>query len=733
MSNEKNLISAMKKHLLSTFIVFVAFLLFVQNPCFSQGKKIELRSITTDASMYPQRIRISSWIPGTRDLAYSKDMKELQKTSYPSGKTETIVTAEELRSLLSPFFADADRSKSMLSRIPQHKWVNKTTFLFEHANTYFSYDVTRKQIEKINSWPVDGESHDFCFENNIMAYTKGNNLYISVQGKEVAVTNETDPSVRMCNYVHREEFGITKGTFWSPKGNFLAFYRMDESDVTDYPLVDVTQRIAELQPEKYPMAGMNSHYVTLGVYEISSGKTVYMNTGLPKEQYLTSVSWSPDEKYIFTGILNRAQNHLKLNMYEAGSGKFIRTLFEEKSDKYVEPLHPLHFIPGQNDKFLWMSQRDGFMHLYMYNTDGTLIRQLTKGKWIVSDLIGFDEKGTQVFIHANPENPLDQHIFRVNLKNGKMLKVSSQSGYHNGSFSDDGAFCLDMFSSMDVASQALVLDASGKTAGVILEKSNPLALHDMPATEIFSLEASDGTELFCRLIKPHDFDASKKYPVIIYVYGGPHAQLITNSWLGGAGLFLNYLAQEGYIVFTLDNRGSANRGFEFESALHLNMGSVEVEDQMTGVTYLTSLPYVDADRIGLHGWSYGGFMTISMMLQHPGIFKAGVAGGPVTDWKYYEVMYGERYMGTPENNPLGYEQASLLNKAANLEGRLLIIHGAVDPVVVWQHSLMFLEECIRAGKHVDYFVYPTEEHNVGWGNRNHLHEKIVRYFEDFLK
>ncbi len=721
----------MKRFLCIVFL-FIGFISLTPQTLFAQAKKLDLNTITSSPGLYPQRMRTISWIPGTDDLVFSKDMIILQKLLLPSKKAQILLTVEALNNIVASSISDSGEKIPEIKRIPTPEWINENTFLFQFANKYFRCDLSVKKVQKLNSWPDDAEATDYCRENNIMAYTKGKNLYISVNGNEIAVTKETDPGIKMCNYVHREEFGITKGTFWSPKGKYLAFYRMDERDVTDYPLVDVTGRIAEVKPEKYPMAGMTSHYVTLGVYNISSGTTVYMKTGEPKDQYLTSVTWSPDEKFVFIGILNREQNHLRLNMYDAITGDFVRTLFEEKSDKYVEPLSPLYFLPCAADRFLWFSQRDGYRHLYLYETTGKLIKQVTSGKWIVFDILGFDPKCSKVFIHATKDSPIEQHIYSVDLKSGAMVKISSAPGTHDGIISPSGKYCVDAYSSLSVSSQADVVDVSGKHIETLIENKDQLKSYAMPVTSIFTVKNSEGTDLYCRLIKPADFDSTKKYPVIVYVYGGPHAQLVTNSWLGGAGLFLNFLAQEGFLVFTLDNRGSSNRGFDFETAIHRNLGVAEAADQMEGIKYLKSLPYVDASRIGIHGWSYGGFMTINMMLREPDVFKVGVAGGPVCDWKFYEIMYGERYMGTPQNNPVGYDQASLLNKSGKLKGRLLIIHGAVDPVVVWQQSLMFLEESITAKKQVDYFVYPTEEHNVGWTNRGHLNEKIYRYFKDFL-
>ncbi len=717
-----------KKH---CFYIIFAIQILVCYPLFSQYKKLDLYTITTNAEIFPKRIPVIDWIPGTNELAYSKDLQILLKTTYPSKKTDTITSVSKLNKLL---LSKTDKSAQMqeLDRLPRFIWKDKNTALFEHAKAYFLYSISDNKITKVNSYPKEAESLDFCLANYITAYTKGNNLFISVEGKEIAVTDEKEPEIRMCNYIHREEFGITKGTFWSPAGNYLAFYRMDERDVTDYPLVDVTKRIAELKLEKYPMAGMSSHYVTLGIYNISKKTTVYMKTGEPKEQYLTSVTWSPDEKYLFIGLLNREQNHLKLNMYDAASGNLVKTLFEEKSDKYVEPLDPLYFIPGSNNKFLWFSQRDGYRHLYKYNTDGKLISQLTKGQWVIKDIISFDDKGSKVYVYSTKTSPIEQHIYAIDIKSGKMEKITNTPGWHYGSISSTGLFLLDIFSNIDIASKYNVINTTGKVIETLLEDKNPLRDYNMPSTEIFKLRNEENTDLYCRLIKPADFDSTKKYPVIVYVYGGPHAQLVTNSWLGGADLFLNYLSQEGFLIFTLDNRGSANRGFEFESALHLNMGSIEVDDQLFGIKYLKTLNYVDTSRIGVHGWSYGGYMTIMMLLKAPDLFRAGVAGGPVTDWKYYEIMYGERYMSTPENNPLGYEQSSLLNKIQNLKGRLLIIHGALDPVVVWQHSLVLVEEAIKANILIDYFVYPTDKHGIKWRYRENLYRKIEQYFKDFL-
>jgi dipeptidyl-peptidase-4 len=617
-----------------------------------------------------------------------------------------------------------------------YKWISTEKLSFEANGHYFVFNIKSKLFE-LKSIIPEGSAHiKPCVENSLTAFTIDNNLYfVNGDGTKTAVTNDEDPGiVNGSDYVHRQEFGIDKGIFWSPKGNYIAFYRKDETMVTDYPLVDITSRIAGLENTKYPMIGEKSEEVTLGIYNISSGKTVFANvTDFTQERYLTSITWGPDEKYIYIGVLNRGQDHLKLNKYDAETGKFVKTLFEEKSDRYVEPEHQLIFTKGLDDQFIWYSERDGYNHLYLYNTEGNLIRQLTKGDWIVKEFLGFDAQNKQFFITATKENPIENHFYTVNFETGKTKKLTNESGTHSIVLSGSKNYFYDSYSNYETPNKSAIKDSKGKTVSEILDAENPLKDFHLGNVKTGTLKAADGkTDLYYRMVLPTDFDKNKTYPVVIYVYGGPHAQLVTNSWMNG-GLWNHYMAQNGYIMFTLDNRGSANRGYEFESIIHRQCGQEEMLDQMKGIEFLKSLSYVDQNRIGVHGWSYGGFMTTSLMLNYPETFKVGVAGGPVTDWKYYEVMYGERYMDTPDENPEGFEKTSLLNKAENLQGRLLMIHGYKDPVVVPQHSIDFIRSCIKAGTDIDYFLYPESEHNMRGQTRVHLMKKVTRYFEDFLK
>ncbi|MBQ9586567.1 MAG: DPP IV N-terminal domain-containing protein [Bacteroidales bacterium] len=543
--------------------------------------------------------------------------------------------------------------------------------------------------------------------------------------------------------VHRNEFGINGGLFWSPNETRLAFYRMDQSMVVDYPLVNTKAREAEPMPIKYPMAGMKSHEVTIGVWDVAAKRLVYLNTCRDttvheREMYLTNIAWSPDEKYIFLAKINREQNHMWFEQYDAVSGAFIKVLFEEQNERYVEPCEPMYFSPN-GDQFLWFSMRDGFKHLYLYNLDGTLAKQVTQGDYEVEEFIQFDKKGENIFVYANKDNLAGRAAYRVNLKSGKMDNLTSADGTHRGThtivLNDACSRYVDIWSSSDIPGKAELFDAKKlKAIHTLYEAENPMKDYAMPSISLGQLKAADGsTDLYYRLITPPNMQPGKKYPTLVYVYGGPHSQLVTDNWLAGGNLYFLFLAQQGYVVFTLDNRGTDNRGFAFESCTHRHLGEVEMADQMEGVKFLKSLPYVDADRMGVEGWSFGGFMTITMKLAHPEVFKVGCAGGPVIDWKWYEIMYGERYMDTPQENPEGYERVSLLGKAQNLQGRLLVIQGAEDNTVVPQHSTEFIERCINNYKQVDYFAYPHHEHNVLGRERLHLYQKMFQYYEDFLK
>ena len=643
-----------------------------------------------------------------------------------TGKEKTITTREIVNKVLE----ENQSGKLQHFHSVSFPWSDKEQMLIKLPGKYIVYDFKNNHIVSTTALKKEAANQDYCTTTGNVAYTVGNNLYIN----ENAITDESEGVV--CGQsVHRNEFGISKGTFWSPKGNLLAFYRMDESMVTQYPLVDITQRIAEVNNIRYPMAGMTSHLVTIGIHNPSNGKTLYLKAGDPTDRYFTNISWAPDEKSLYLIELNRDQNHAKLCQYNAETGELMATLFEETHPKYVEPQQPIVFLPWDATKFIYQSQRDGFNHLYLYDTTGKLIRQLTEGKWLVSDILGFNEKKKEVLFSAN--DATGRNNFSVNIRTGErslpFSMYTTTEGVHNAIASNSGRYVIDNYSTPTLPRKIDIIDTQTGKSVNLLTAANPFLGFKMPVIETGTIKAADGvTDIYYRLIKPADMDPNKKYPAIVYVYGGPHAQMVTGGWQNGARGWDIYMANKGYIMFTIDNRGSSNRGLEFENVTFRHLGIEEGKDQVKGVEYLQSLPYVDGNRIGVHGWSFGGHMTTALLLRYPEIFKVGVAGGPVIDWAYYEIMYGERYMDTPQSNPEGYEQCNLKNLAGNLKGHLLIIHDDHDDTCVPQHTLSFMKACIDARTYPDLFIYPGHKHNVMGRDRIHLHEKITRYFEDNL-
>ena len=551
------------------------------------------------------------------------------------------------------------------------------------------------------------------------------------QGGEGIVVGET---------VSRNEFGIDGGLFWSPDGSRLAFYRKDETRVTDFPLLDVKTRTGSLRSIKYPMNGMASERITLGIYDLATRETAWVQPDdFTPERYLTCVSWNPSSTQVFIQVLDRSQHAMHLNVYDAADGSFVRTLLSEANEAWVEPQEPLHFIDDATF-FYTTDNRDGFQSLYLCDLEGGIRRVTT----VDADVHFVAYSQGYLYYTSAEVSPVENHLFRIRLRaprKGGLEKwridapqrLTFDEGWHSVAFNETYTHFIDSWSAFGTPTASVLRRCDGALVRELDRAADPLEGVATGEMRFGSVRSADGAfDNYFRLFLPVGFDPAKQYPLIVYVYGGPHSQMVQDRWLGGIRPLEMYWAQHGYIVYVQDNRGTSNRGTAFEKAINRQCGQVEMQDQIAGIGELLKAPWVDKSRVGVHGWSYGGFMTISLLTNYPNIFKVGVAGGPVIDWKWYEVMYGERYMDTPATNPEGFAKTSLLNKTSALKGKLLILQGAIDNTVLWEHSLSFTQKCIEEGVQLDYFPYPCSEHNVAGPWRVHLNQKIVNYFEDYL-
>lgn len=670
-------------------------------------------------SFYPERISGFSWLPNsTKYVFFSPDRGTLFQSSVASQKKEILLDRAELSTLL----------ETEIRGFYPLNFISEEFFFMNDGSSFYEVDLSIKKGKTLHRLEQNASAAIFEPKSKQVAYLIENNVMLrDNKSKIIPVTQNNDPNIVSGQAIARSEFGITGGLFWSSKGSFLAYYQKNESKVHDYPLLNINETPGSLKSIKYPMAGQKSETAKVGIFNTKSQKTVFITTRGDADGYLTNVSFTPDENYLFVAEVNRGQNHMWLNVYDTRTGAFVKTVLEESNEKWVEPEHPAYFPCDDENKFVWMSEKDGFMNLYYYDFSGKLIDQITNHSFVVKEILGMSKDKKHLYYSATGTNPMNTMVYDYHVKKKQSKLLTPVEGTHNVSVCDNGAYFYDTYSNGSTAMKSLIYTSNGKMAKLLLNAKDKLSSYIIGTTELGTLKAIDGTALHYRMIKPANFDPSKKYPVLNYVYGGPHAQLVTNSWLNGASLWMHWMANQGYVIFTLDNRGSGNRGFAFESQIHRQLGTVEIEDQLSGVAFLKTLPYIDSDRMAVHGWSYGGFMTSSLMLRTPDIYKVGVAGGPVTDWKYYEAMYGERYMDQPEENPEGYETASLFTNAKNLKGDLLLIHGTVDNVVVMQHNLALVQKFVDLGIQMDFFPYPMHEHNVYGPDRVHLMEKILTY------
>lgn len=717
-----------------------SLLMMITTTAVNAQKQFTLEDLNFGGNNYHNMVPKNRYLTWWGDQLVRRNTDECSLVNKQNGKETVMFTVDDI----NKWAGTDDSTKIRHLFYASFPYPNKSLVLITGKKERMLIDFKSKKVV----WRQNCEGENFAEWNaasKAVAFVKDDNLFVTNgEGKTTQLTTDGSRKIVYGQSVHRDEFGIYKGTFWSPDGQSLAFYRMDQSMVSDYPLVNIDTRIATETPIKYPMAGETSHKVTVGVYNLKTGKTIYLKAGDPTDRYFTNIAWSPDCKKVYMIELNRDQTDMQLVSYDATTGNKLETLYKEHNDKYVHPMTPITFLPWDDSKFILQSEKDGYNHLYLFNTKGEQLKQITSGKWIVLDLVGFNKSKKSAIILSTECSPIQNNLYIVNIETGKRTLLDNGKGFHATTrgagghcdiiLSGTGKYIYDNYSEPDVPRKINIISTENAKNVNYFTAADPWKGYNVPEYSCGTIKAADGTtDLYYRMVKPVNFDPNKKYPTIVYVYGGPGIRNVEARWHYASRGWETYMAQKGYLLFILDNRGSCDRGRDFEQATFRHLGVEEMKDQIKGVEYLKSLAYVDTTRLGVHGWSFGGFMTTSLMTTYPDVFKVGVAGGPVIDWKWYEVMYGERYMDTPQANPEGYAETSLINKAKNLKGKLQIIIGTDDPTVVPQHAISFLKACIEAGTQPDFFVYPGEGHNMMGHQSVHLHERITQYFEDYLK
>jgi dipeptidyl-peptidase-4 len=594
----------------------------------------------------------------------------------------------------------------------------------------FLVDVNRKSFEPVTATPVAERDPKPSPDGKRIAYRIEHDLYSHelASGKVSRLT--TDGSENLLNgeldWVYPEELEIGTAYWWSPDSARIAYLQFDTSRIETYPHNDLASTTAFAEPQKYPKAGTPNSDVRLGVIAATGGPTRWLDLGDPRDRLIARVDWTPQSDAIFIQRLNRIQN--RLDLLTASISGPVRTVLTESDPAWINVGGGVRFLPARQE-FLWSSERSGFRHLYAYSLDGKSVRRLTNGEWEVKDIVAVDEKAGRVWFVSNEGDPLRQDLWAVNLDGGGKRKLTAEPGTHTVSMSPTADYYLATYSSLSAPRRATLHSADGKQLAELKRQSEPDV--DLLPVEVARVKAPDGALMYARLIKPAGFDPAKKYPAVVMVYGGPHAQTVRDQFAGVS--WEQALAHRGFVVWGLDNRGSAGRGHAWEAKLHRRFGRQEVADQKAGVEHLLSLGFVDKARIGIYGWSYGGYMTLYSLLTEPDLFAAGIAGAPVTDWRNYDTIYTERYLGLPQENDEGYRQSSPVTHAANLKSKLLLVHNYGDDNVLFQHTFQMADALQRAGKQFELMIYPQKAHGVSGPARLHLNQLMTSFFERTLK
>jgi len=750
--------------------IAVAALTLVLSPC--SGALLLAQQAPPPTPLTVERIYASPSLDGQQltDLAWSPDGARLTYLQYgdasdggrpemwivdaATGQRQILLDQDHLARLLGP---PASRGQQTgLGRVtpPSYFWApDSQALLFASSTELVWYDLATQsnRILVHAQAPSNGDEGDEAADlddpkispdGRWVSFLRHHDIWaVNIADGEIhAVTQGGSEPVRHgeLDWIYPEELDLHTAYWWSPDSTHIAYLQLDERPVTRYPLVNALDPRGATTYERYPAAGDANPIAKVGVIAVSGGATQWLDTGPDSSVLLARVAWLPDSKRVAIERLNRPQTQLDLLFAGAANGS-VATILTEQDKNWINISDILYFF-SDGRRFIWSSERSGFRHLYLYDVGGLLISQLTQGDWEVESLDDVDEKNQSAYYISTQKSPLERQLCRVSLSGGAPVLVTRTEGTHEVVMAPaGGAHFVDTSSSASAPPHSDLDNADGSIEAALNENDPAeLAAEHLSPVEFFTIPGADGTPLYASLIKPPNFDPAKKYPVIVHYYGGPEAQEVLDEWGAGTDseLFLwhEMMAQKGFVIFTLDNRGTSGRGHAFETPIARHFGRIEMADQMAGVAWLKQQLWADTSRMGIWGWSYGGYLTCYLMLNAPGVFRAGFAVGPVTDWRLYDTIYTERYMGTPRDNPTGYSESSLLDKAGSLAGKLLIAHGTDDDNVHFGQTVSLANSFVLAGKYAEYQIYAGRGHGLGDADaRIHLFNRATQFFLDNVK
>lgn len=649
-------------------------------------------------------------------------------------KVSTLIASKDSELLadgIDSYTFSADEKKMLIA--------TRSKQIFRHSFTadYLLYDIAAKTLTKLLS---EVQEPVFSPDGKKVAYAKDNNLYVSdlASGDVAQVTNDGKKNAvinGITDWVYEEEFAFVRAFDWSADGSKIAFIRFDESQVPEFSMNVYGQELYPVTDVfKYPKAGEKNSEVSLHLYDVKMNKTKEVKLGNYNDFYIARLKWTNDANVLSVQVINRHQDNLDLIFVDGNSGT-PKVVLNEKDKAYIDITDNLTFL--KDNSFIWTSEKDGFNHIYLYDKTGKLKNQVTSGKWEVTAYYGLDEKNKTVFFQSTENGSINRDVYKIGLDGKNKTRLSNAVGTNSATFSPNFAFYVNTFSSATVPPTYTLNDSkSGKMLQPIVNNDKLLAkrkAYDLPSKEFFVLKTEKGNELNAWLIKPTDFDASKKYPVFMYQYSGPGSQQVDNTWDGYDDYWFKMLTQKGYIIACVDGRGTGFKGAEFKKITQKELGKYEVIDQIDAAKVLGNYPYVDKERIGIFGWSYGGFMSSNCIMKGADVFKMAIAVAPVTSWRYYDSIYTERYMQTPQENPSGYDENSPINHVQKLKGKFLLIHGSADDNVHVQNSMKMIEALVQANKQFDWAIYPDKNHGIYGGmTRVQLYTKMTNFIKENL-